>query len=75
MKEQCNHILIKNAYVYPKREKPLEPDGCYYSFKNGGWMKKENNKNIFLVRSKDPNKPMAGTKKADLETGEDQKDE
>lgn len=53
----------------------MTPNGCRYDFANGGWMRKEGNTEVFLVKSCDPNKPLAGTKKADLETGEDQKGE
>ncbi len=75
MKREQSHILIKKAFVYSAKRSPLDPKGCKYDFNKGGWMREENNKEIFLVKSKDLNKPMAGTKKADLETGEDQKGE
>lgn len=75
MSNNESHILIKKAFVYSKERKPLEPKGCYYDFMNGGWMRREEDKEVFLVKSKDPNKPLGGTKKADLETGEDQKAE
>jgi len=75
MNNKGDHILIEKAFIYPKERKHLEPKGCHYDFINGGWMRREKNKDIFLVKSKDPNKPLAGTKKADLETGEDQKSE
>lgn len=70
-----NHILVEKAYIYPKNRDSVTPSGCYYDFVNGGWMRKEGNTEVFLVKSCDPNKPLAGTKKADLETGEDQKGE
>ncbi|MCM8762805.1 MAG: hypothetical protein NC938_06430 [Candidatus Omnitrophica bacterium] len=75
MKERSSHILIEKAYIYSQKRRSLQPDGCHYDFENGGWMRREENEEVFLVKSKDINKPMAGTKKADLETGEDQKGE
>jgi len=75
MNKKENHILLEKAFVYSKQRKPLEPKGCYYNFMNGGWMKREEGREVFLVKSKDPNRSLAGTKKADLETGEDQKSE
>ncbi len=69
------HILIARAFIYPEDRTTLAPKNCRYDFIKGGWIKRENNREVFLVKSKDPNKPMVGTKKADIETGEDQKSE
>jgi len=75
MKKNQKHILLEKAYIYPSNRDSMTPDGCHYDFANGGWMRREGGTEIFLVKSCDPNKPLAGTKKADLETGEDQKGE
>lgn len=69
------HILIEKAFIYSEPKAPLVPKKCRYDFLKGGWMISENNEEVFLVTSTNPNKPLAGTKKADIETGEDQKSE
>lgn len=68
-----SHLLLKKAFVFKDNDQNLSPIGCTYDFVKGAWIKPENNDQVFLVRSNDPNKPIAGTKKADRETGEDQK--
>lgn len=72
---QQQHILLKNAFIFKERNSNLAPEGCTYDFDKGAWVKEENDVLITLVRSNDPNKPICGTKKADAETGEDQKGE
>lgn len=67
------HLLLKKAFIFQENAQSLSPSGCIYDFEKGAWLKPENDELIFLVKSNDPNKPIAGTKKADRETGEDQK--
>lgn len=69
------HILFEKAYLFPKRKTGKELEGCVYDSIKGAWMREENGELIALVRSCDPNKPVAGTKKCDVETGEDVKGE
>ncbi|MBX0358482.1 hypothetical protein [Halobacillus sp. Nhm2S1] len=68
-----NHLLLKKAFIFKDERQDLSPSGCFYDFEKGAWLKQEDNGYEFLVNSNDPNKPIAGTKKADRETGEDQK--
>ncbi|MTV47890.1 hypothetical protein GJ688_02690 [Heliobacillus mobilis] len=70
-----NHLLLDKAFKFHEKKGARDPQGCTYDFSKGAWMKEENGLLITLVRSQDPNKPIAGTKKADVETGEDQKGE
>lgn len=72
-RNQKKHLLVKKAFIFPENKRSSDPPGCRYDFANGGWMHKEDGQEVFLVKSKHPARFMAGTKKADLETGEDQK--
>lgn len=67
------HILLKKAFVFEQEKKNLDPIGCTYDIKKGVWVMEEFGKEVVLIRSQSPNKPTTGTKKADVETGEDQK--
>lgn len=69
------HVLLDKAFVFPRDKGPQDPEGCVYSREKGLWLREEEGQFVALVRSNDPNKPIAGTKKADIETGEDQKGE
>lgn len=69
------HLLLNKISWFEERTHTLDLQGCIYDMKNGLWKRFENGKMIALVRSTDPNKPLVGTKKADIETGEDQKGE
>lgn len=69
------HILFDKAYIFSQERAGKEPSGCVYDQIKGAWMREENGKEVALVRSCDPNKPVAGTKKCDVETGEDVKGE
>lgn len=65
------HILIEKAYKYKDSSNSLIMGKCSYDIKNGYWI--INKANEILMLSDKPIKPM--TKKADRETGEDQKGE
>jgi hypothetical protein len=67
------HILLEKAKVFEQEKKNLDPLGCTYDIEKGVWLIEESGEKIALVRSQNPNKPISGTKKADVETGEDQK--
>lgn len=67
------HILLEKAKLFSQEKKNLDPLDCKYDYKQGVWLMGELGEEIALVRSKNPNKPISGTKKADRETGEDQK--
>lgn len=63
------HILLQKALKYKKRKEIEDPKG--FSFDNiiGAWINKVDNS--FLIQSNDFK--ALGTKKEDIETGEDQK--
>jgi hypothetical protein len=66
------HILLQKVSTY-NRKKLKDPEGCEYDELIGGWIVNETNE--YLVKSSDPKKPKPGTKKEDIETGEDLKGE
>ena len=63
------HVLLANAFAYPRESVNLRPDGCDYDLLAGAWIRRSSGG--LLVESADPKPPR--TKKADVETGEDQK--
>ena len=67
------HLLIGRAVMSPSVTEPPRLEGCRYDFLKGMWMIEEGQDEVILVRSGDPKKPTPMTKKADRETGEDQK--
>lgn len=62
------HILLQAARAYPRPAAPV-PDGWRYDDEVGAWMSP--NTGTFMVQ--DLTSPRCGTKKNDLETGEDAK--
>lgn len=75
MSEAGKHILLDKAHIFDEKRESMDPKGYRYDLKIGAWVKKGAEGLGILVRSDEPNRPMMGTKKADLETGEDQKGE
>lgn len=67
-----NHLLVKKAFIY-ENKKVENLDNCAYKNLLGAWVLGTNNQ--FLVKSDTSNRPKFGTKKCDIETGEDQKGE
>jgi hypothetical protein len=65
------HILIENTFVYPEPNSVSMPENYDYNFQKGYWM--EADTGIPMMQSNSPRTPQ--TKKADIETGEDQKGE
>ena len=65
------HLLLELAKTYPKFTDDLTPQGCQYDVLQGAWLL--DSVGTLLVESADP--PPPKTKKADMETGEDQKSE
>jgi hypothetical protein len=65
------HLLIEKAYEYPLPHKEPTMQGCKYDNVKGYWTYENNNKPVIL----DKNFIKPRTKKADRETGEDQKGE
>jgi hypothetical protein len=65
------HILIDKARVYPEPESTPKPPNCTYDLQRGFWI--DDNRKIPMMHSDNPKKPQS--KKADIETGEDQKGE
>lgn len=63
------HILLKKALKYKKRIEIKEPKGFSFNSLTGAWV--NNIDNTFLIQSKEFK--ALGTKKEDVETGEDQK--
>ncbi len=65
-----DHLLVKKAFIYASRD-IKNPENCEYNTRLGAWMWG----NKFLVKSNNSNHLRVGTKKGDIETGEDQKGE
>ena len=65
------HLLLQLAKTYPIFTGDLAPQGCRYDVLQGAWLL--DGTSTLLVESDDRLPPM--TKKADIETGEDQKSE
>ncbi len=68
-----NHLLISRAFVYPKRNELEGPEDSRYDMALGFWLWGPDRD--VLVRSANRDKPRPGTKKEDIETGEDLKGE
>jgi hypothetical protein len=64
-----SHILLKNAFVFKKRSYINIPPEFNYDKKLGAWISKDGK--VELVNHK--GFPGGGSKKCDIETGEDQK--
>ena len=71
MKSQ--HFLVSKARTF--RLRPALPDlqGCTFDDRLGWWIWGETNH--CMVKSQHPQKPRPGSKKEDIETGEDRKGE
>jgi hypothetical protein len=65
------HILLQKAFNYKKRKKFEAPKGYSFDNKLGAW--KDNLNHNLLIHAS--NFPILGTKKHDIETGEDCKGE
>jgi hypothetical protein len=65
------HFLVRHARRYPIVDRSLAPTDCTYDPKLGAWVTEATGE--IYVNSPDPARRPPGTKKADLETGEDQK--
>ena len=63
------NLLLVTSKSYPASAPDLAPPNCYYSLTEGAWILQGSDS--LLVEA--PGRPMPATKKADLETGEDQK--
>ena len=66
------HILLKKIVTYDKKE-ISDPENSTYDEKDGFWLWGPYNE--VLVKSNNSNCPKRGTKKKDIETGEDLKGE
>ena len=67
------HILLSKAVVHNKPQAQTSLENCQYQNDRGLWILEETDE--VLVKSSDPNRPTPGTKKEDIETGEDLKSE
>lgn len=67
--ESLLHPLLELAHKYPRHNIDPTPPGCTYDDKIGAWRLIETGK--LWVETSERNGPQ--TKKADVETGEDQK--
>lgn len=65
------HILLQKALKYKKRKKIEAPKGYLFNSRLGAWINEIDNS--LLIQS--TNFLALGTKKEDIETGEDQKGE
>ena len=63
------NLLLATSKSYPVSAPDLAPPDCCYSLTEGAWILQGSDS--LLVET--PGRPMPATKKADLETGEDQK--
>lgn len=63
------HILLQKAFIYKKREKITPPIGYEFNCFLGAWVS-ISDKSLLVNHE---NFPWKGTKKNDIETGEDQK--
>ena len=63
------HLLLAVAQTYPVSSLELAPPDCHYSLVDGAWIL--DGQETLLADT--PGRSMAATKKADNETGEDQK--
>lgn len=64
------HFLFRRATVFPSTDRDLTPQDCHYDVHLGAWLTNDPTPR-FLIESATHRAP--GTKKQDLETGEDQK--
>ena len=64
-----SHPLLKNAFCYTYKDEIEEPNGFFFDDTKGLWSNGDN----FLVDLPERKRLSMGTKKADRETGEDQK--
>lgn len=67
------HLLIEKAYRYKSKTELKDPEDSFYDEIKGLWLWGDNKE--VLVKSNNPLKPVCGTKKNDIETGEDSKGE
>ena len=67
--KSSQHILLAKAKVFPRESVDLQPANCYYDTLAGAWVDRRTGK--LFVELADMKPPR--TKKADVETGEDQK--
>jgi|GEM_PF-744038 hypothetical protein len=68
---KSRHFLIERAYIYPRNTSPKKIEEAEYDPIAGYWIMKNSQKPAV----EDPTFSGPKTKKADLETGEDQKSE
>lgn len=68
---KSKHPLIQRAQTYQRRNPDLTPKGCNYDDRVGAWRFIETGK----LWAETPGRQGPGTKKNDIETGEDQKGE
>lgn len=62
------HILLQNSFIYKKRQSIACPNGFIYHKKIGAWV--DENYSLLIHHNQFPE---IGTKKFDVETGEDHK--
>lgn len=67
------HPFLRLAHWYNDTPQRRSPEGCTYDIEKGYWWIWEDGTRIPLVLSSNPARPRPETKKADRETGEDQK--
>ena len=65
----AQHLLLAMAKKYPVLPLDLAPPDCHYDLAQGAWVLDD----LGSLLADTPGRPMPATKKADNETGEDQK--
>lgn len=70
---ECNHFLLCKAHSYRRKPLPEILDNCSYERERGLWVFFDSKEE--MVKSKREDIPFLGTKKEDIETGEDAKGE
>ncbi len=66
---ETEHLLLAVAKTYPVAQLDLAPPNCHYSLIDGAWILDD----LETLLADTPGRTMPATKKADNETGEDQK--
>ena len=68
-----DHPLLGKAKLFDRKPLPEKLEGCSYDKHVGFWRFESDG--TCMMKSNDPSRPVCGTKKCDIETGEDEKGE
>ncbi len=70
---KVNHPILGKVKQFDRTPLPEKLSGCSFDTKAGFWRFESDGS--CMMRSNDPSRPVCGTKKKDIETGEDEKGE